>query len=145
MNITKLQSTLASRQFYPQELHTDPWKLEELFVRANKQCEPFHNLAMHIADLREIRVWYLNLPPEFQAQSSLIVARCLCCILSKTRSLSQEKQELMERSRLDRLSYTPALSFFKSKEWMENTTTFKIIRKMPKGDLLSHCYLEDEN
>ena len=50
-------------------------------------------------------------------------------------SLSQEKKELMERSRLDRLAYTPALSFFKSKEWKENTTTFKIIRKMPKGDL----------
>ncbi|KAK3740347.1 hypothetical protein RRG08_004286 [Elysia crispata] len=50
--------------------------------------------------------------------------------------LLHEKKEIMEKSRLDRLTYTPALSFFKSKEWMENTTTFKIIRKMPKGAAL---------
>ncbi|KAK3769223.1 hypothetical protein RRG08_005170 [Elysia crispata] len=50
--------------------------------------------------------------------------------------LLKEKKEIMENSRLDRLTYTPALSFFKSKEWIEKTTTFKIIRKMPKGAAL---------
>lgn len=50
--------------------------------------------------------------------------------------ISDEKKLIMEKSRKDKELYTPALSFFKSKEWMENTTTFKIIRKMPKGAAL---------
>ncbi|GFR76254.1 adenosine deaminase CECR1 [Elysia marginata] len=50
--------------------------------------------------------------------------------------LLKEKKEIMEKARVDRVLYTPALSFFKSKDWMEKTDTFKIIRKMPKGAAL---------
>ncbi|GFO33799.1 adenosine deaminase cecr1 [Plakobranchus ocellatus] len=50
--------------------------------------------------------------------------------------LLKEKKTIIERARLDRKFYMPARSFFISKPWMENTTTFKIIKEMPKGAAL---------
>ncbi|KAH9492672.1 hypothetical protein Btru_024471 [Bulinus truncatus] len=50
--------------------------------------------------------------------------------------IMKEKRRIMDESRLNRTSYLPAYSFYKSKSFIESTTLYKIIKKMPKGAAL---------
>ncbi|XP_055900700.1 adenosine deaminase AGSA-like isoform X1 [Biomphalaria glabrata] len=52
------------------------------------------------------------------------------------RLLLKEKRAIIERSRLNKTTYYPALSFYKSKKFVESTNIYQIIKKMPKGAAL---------
>lgn len=50
--------------------------------------------------------------------------------------LLSEKKSILTKSENEWLSYYPALSYHRSKDWMVETKIFKIIKKMPKGAAL---------
>ncbi|KAK6973778.1 adenosine deaminase AGSA [Biomphalaria glabrata] len=50
--------------------------------------------------------------------------------------MMREKRRIMDESRINRSAYLPAYSFHQSKAYIENTTIYKIIKRMPKGAAL---------
>ncbi|KAK6983212.1 adenosine deaminase CECR1 [Biomphalaria glabrata] len=47
--------------------------------------------------------------------------------------LMKLKNETIQQSIWTTTPYPPSVSFFKSKPWIDNSTIFQVIKRMPKG------------
>ncbi|XP_059176306.1 adenosine deaminase AGSA-like isoform X2 [Physella acuta] len=87
-----------------------------------------------------VPAWYLNARQSFiESEASMRVGagQVLNAKEEKVnRYLMQLKNAAVQESITSTIPYPPAVSFFKSKDWIDNSTIYDIIKLMPKGGVL---------